>query len=108
MYFKLRDHIYEVTSSVVRLLCDPWEDTFGMDIDIYAESKDEALDHEMRELRLYHNNGFETGESHYLALKGKKYIWTSKFNELGEEADTGCEHRNDSYALDGQCRCGLE
>ena len=86
MYFKLRDHIYEVTSSVVRLLCDPWEDTFGMDIDIYAESKDEALDPEMRELRLYHNNGFETGESHYLALKGKKYIWTSKFNELGEEA----------------------
>ena len=77
MYFKLRDHIYEVTSSVVRLLCDPWEDTFGMDIDIYAESKDEALDPEMRELRLYHNNSFETGESHYLALKGKKYIWTS-------------------------------
>lgn len=86
MNFKLRNHIYEVTSAVVRLLGDPWEDTYTMDLDIYAKSKDEALDPEMRELNLYHNNGFETGETHYLALKGKKYVWTSAFNELGEEA----------------------
>lgn len=86
MYFKLKDYAYEVTSAVVRLLCDPWEDTFGMDIDIYAKSEDEKLHPMMRELNLYHNNGFETGESHYLALKGKKYVWTEKNNELDEEA----------------------
>ena len=86
MYFKLKDYDYEVTSAVVRLLCDPWEDTYAMDINIYAESKDEKLDPEMRELHLYHNNSFETGESHYLALKGKKYVWTEPNNELDEEA----------------------
>lgn len=86
MYFKLRDSDYKVTSAVVRLLGDPWEDTFAMDIDIYAKSEDEKLDPMMRELNLYHNNGFETGETHYLALKGRKYVWTSAFNGDGEEA----------------------
>ncbi|WP_295155362.1 hypothetical protein [uncultured Ruminococcus sp.] len=86
MYFKLRDHDYEIESASVRLLGDPREGTYSMDIDINAKSKDEALDPEMRELRLYHNNGFETGVNNYLALKGKKFVWTSNNNERDEEA----------------------
>jgi len=56
-----------------------------MNIEILAETSDENIDYEMRELQLY-NEGFNTKVQNIEQLKEKAFAWKRSMNNEGEEA----------------------
>jgi len=56
MYFRLRNIEYDITSYSVSL---NYEDTWiHMYIEVNAETQNQEIDFELRNVSLYHNNGF--------------------------------------------------
>ncbi|MBO4701242.1 MAG: hypothetical protein J5625_01135 [Lachnospiraceae bacterium] len=86
MYFKLKDVEYQVISASVRLDIIPRNQELKMFIDIEAETDSKELDYELKNVHLYHNNGFQIGGKTLRNLKGKKYEWKKDTNRFGEEA----------------------
>lgn len=84
--FTLADIVYDVTSTALYYHFADGEIILYPEVD--AKTENEDVDYEMSCVYLYHNNGFCTGVSNLEALKGKKFIWESTYNENGEEA--GC------------------
>lgn len=84
-FFRLRNTMYDVDYGRVSISGGCGE-TLSMFPEVEAHTEDERLDYPMRELHLYHNNGFDTGVMYPYELKGKKFVWTSKDNDRGEEA----------------------
>jgi len=60
----------------------------GGNIILFPDIETDYVDFETEKpiIRLYHNNGFDTGVSSIEQLVGKKFIWNSSENEKGEEA----------------------
>lgn len=88
MYFKLKDIPFEIADCSVSFDLSSSNQHLLMFIDICAATEDERIPFELREVRLYHNNGFDIGGKTLRNLKGKKFEWTTCTNRSGEEA--GC------------------
>ena len=58
MYFKLNNIDYDISNCSVRL----YNEISGirMYIEVNAETKNQEIDFELRNVSLYHNNGFNT------------------------------------------------
>lgn len=79
MYFKLKDIEYEILNCSVSL---NYEDTgIRMYIEVNAETKNQEIDFELRNVSLYHNNGFETNVQKPKQLENKKFVWDNSNNE---------------------------
>ncbi len=84
MYFRLRDIEYDISSCSVSL---NYEDTgIRMYIEVNAETKNQEIDFELRNVSLYHNNGFNTGVQKPKQLENKKFVWDNPNNKKNEEA----------------------
>lgn len=96
MYFKLKDIDYNVERCSVSFDIEPSNQKLIMFIEIDAKSNDESIDHELRNVYLYHNNGFQIGGKTLNKLNGKAFVWDKNRNSIGEEAGTMCvlEHEN--------------
>lgn len=86
--FTLGDISYHVTSADV--VFDDSSGSIVMYPEICAETDAPDVEYEMSSLRLYHNNGFDTGASQVRALAGKRFVWDGEYNSKGEEAGTLC------------------
>ncbi len=83
-YFKLNNvdyHVENATFSVNYVGND-----FKIFIDISAIENNKKVVYELSNIRLYHENGFQSGVKSIKDLVGKKYIWNSTTNGKGEEA----------------------
>ncbi len=81
-YFTLNDITYEIVSSSIAL-CETNE---GIQLFPEVVAKSGQVEYELSELRLYHNNGFQTGVKKIAELAGKKFVWEEDYNDKGEEA----------------------
>lgn len=88
MYFKLKDIDYKITDSSVQLIYE--DNEIRMYIEVNAETDDENVEYDMRQVYLYHNNGFSTGVENSKQLENMKFVWNASENEAGEEAGTCC------------------
>lgn len=91
---KLKDIVYDITQCYCSANSRNGEIYLFPDID--AECSDKNVEYELRSVRLYHNNGFNTHAGTFEELKGKKFVWESEENADGEEAGTlyVLEHEN--------------
>lgn len=84
--FVLRDITYQITGTSL------WATYKDMGLVLFpeleAKADREKVEYEMSRIRLYHNNGFQTHAPSFEALKGRKFIWTSEYNDQDEEAGT--------------------
>jgi hypothetical protein len=96
MYFRLKNVEYNVESCSVQFGIVPDNQTLKMYIEIDAKTDSDIIDHELQEVKLYHNNGFEIGGKTLRNLKGKIFEWEKSVNQLGEEAGSlyVLEHEN--------------
>ncbi len=83
MNFRLRDVEYAIKRAKVELIKE--DNGIRMNIEILAETSDESVDYEMRELQLY-NEGFNTKVQNIEQLKEKAFAWKRSMNNEGEEA----------------------
>lgn len=84
MYFRLKNIEYEISSCWVSL---NYEDTgIHMYIEVNAETRNQEVDFELRNVILYHNNGFDTNVKKPKQLENKKFVWDNPNNEKNEEA----------------------
>jgi len=88
MYFRLRNVDYEVTSCSVSFGVVPGSQNLRMRVEINAETDCDKIDEELRQVYLYHNNGFEIGGKTLRGLAGKRFTWGMAVNGRGEEAGT--------------------
>lgn len=82
--FILKDIIYNVTSSSLSAYYQDMELVLFPEVE--AETKSDNVEYEMRSVRLYHNNGFNTHTSDFGDLKGRKFVWNEEYNAEDEEA----------------------
>ena len=61
-----------------------------------VEAEDDHVEYDMRHVRLYHNNGFNTHISNFSELCGRKFIWESEYNAAEEEAGTLCVQEHEA------------
>ena len=61
-----------------------------------VEAEDDHVEYDMRHVRLYHNNGFNTHISNFSELCGRKFIWESECNAAEEEAGTLCVQEHEA------------
>jgi len=83
-YFKLNNVEYKIDNT--KIYIDNEEKGIRLFIEVNASTNNSNLDFELKKIHLYHNNGFQTGISTIMDLKGKKYSWSSYINENDEEA----------------------
>lgn len=57
-----------------------------MYIEVNAETKNQEIDFELRNVSLYHNNGFNTNVQDIKQLENKKFVWDISNNDKDEEA----------------------
>ncbi len=57
-----------------------------MYIEVNAETKNQEIDFELRNVSLYHNNGFNTNVQDIKQLENKKIVWDISNNGKDEEA----------------------
>jgi len=88
MYIRLNNYEYKVTSASVGFDMAPDNKSLLMFIDISGEYEKDDLDCELKTIRLYHNNGFNTGVKEPKKLIGKRFEWTEPTNNKNEEAGT--------------------
>lgn len=81
-YFILNDVSYKIVRSSIAL----YETNEGIQLFPEVIAKNNQVIHELSELHLYHNNGFQTGVKKIAELTGKKYVWEEAYNDKGEEA----------------------
>ena len=86
--FLLKDISYTIIGSSVSV--DKEGENIFLTLEVNAETKDSDIYYEMRSLRLYHNDGFCTHAAKAQALKGKKFVWESHYNENEEAAGFLC------------------
>lgn len=96
MYFKLKNIDYNVEKCSVSFDINPSDQKLIMFIEIEAKNTDGSVDYELRDVYLYHNNGFQIGGKTLSKLSGKVFAWDKKYNAYREEAGTMCvlEHEN--------------
>lgn len=82
--FFLRDTAYDIIKTSINAEIEDME--IILFPEVRAKTNNENIDFELREVYLYHNNGFNTHTSDFQELKGKKFIWNSEYNENDEEA----------------------
>lgn len=82
--FRLKDIVYQVTQAS---LCAGYQNIeLILFPEVEAQTQDDTVEYEMRSVRLYHNNGFNTHTASFWDLKGKRFVWKSSMNPEGEEA----------------------
>lgn len=81
-YFILNNVTYEIVSSSIGM----YETNEGILLFPEVTAKNNQGEYDLSELRLYHNNGFQTGVRKIAELAGKKYVWEGTYNDKGEEA----------------------
>lgn len=86
MYFKLNNVDYNISNCSVRLYNE--NSGIRMHIEVNAETKNEEIDYELRNISLYHDNGFNTNVQEVKQLENKKFVWDNPNNDKNEEA--GC------------------
>ena len=69
-YFILNDVSYKIVRSSIAL----YETNEGIQLFPEVIAKNNQVIHELSELHLYHNNGFQTGVKKIAELTGKKYV----------------------------------
>lgn len=84
--FILKDICYDVTYASL----DACSENMGLILfpEVEAKTKDDKVEYEMRYVRLYHNNGFQSHASDFESLKGQKFVWKEEYNAEDEEAGT--------------------
>lgn len=91
---RLNDIVYDIAD--VSLSADSCDGEMYLFPEIEAKCTDKNVEYELRSVRLYHNNGFNTHTGAFEELKGKKFVWEDEENADGEEAGTlyVLEHEN--------------
>ncbi len=91
---RLKDIVYDIAD--VSLSADSCDGEMYLFPEIEAKCSNENVEYELRSVRLYHNNGFNTHTGAFEELKGKKFVWEDEENADGEEAGTlyVLEHEN--------------
>ncbi len=85
-YFKLNNIEYNIDNAEINMYNE--ENGIRLFIEVSASTNNSDVDFELRNIYLYHNNGFQTGVSTINELNGKKYSWSSYMNDNDEEAGT--------------------
>ena len=90
--FILKDITYSVTEASITAY---YQD---MELVLFPEviAENDRVEYDMRHVRLYHNNGFNTHISGFSELCGRKFIWESEYNEAEEEAGTLCVQEHEA------------
>ena len=86
--FVLKDIVYDITDASLGASYQDME--LVLFPEVCAETENEKVEYDMREVRLYHNNGFCSHCYAFQELKGKKFVWDSEYNAQEEEAGTLC------------------
>lgn len=86
--FVLKDIVYDITNASLGASYQDME--LVLFPEVCAETENEKVEYDMREVRLYHNNGFCSHCPTFQELKGRKFIWTGEYNAQEEEAGTLC------------------
>ena len=84
--FILKDIVYNVTGASLSAYYQDMELVLFPEVE--AKTEEGHVEYEMRGVRLYHNNGFNTHISDFDGLKGRKFVWPEEYNTSGEEAGT--------------------
>ncbi len=84
--FILKDIVYNVTSSFLSAHYQDMELVLFPEVE--AATENDNVEYDMRSVRLYHNNGFNTHTSDFGKLKGRKFVWKNEYNAEAEEAGT--------------------
>lgn len=91
-YFILNGVKYKIVDSSIGL----YETNEGIALFPEVTAENDQVESTLSELRLYHNNGFQTRVKKIAELAGKKFVWKEAYNDKGEEAGFLCvlEHEH--------------
>lgn len=95
--FVLKDITYKVTGASLAAHFQDME--LVLFPEVTAEAENDHVEYDMRSVRLYHNNGFNTHVSGFGELCGRKFIWKSECNEEEEEAGTLCVQEHEAVRM---------